>query len=82
VRTSRALRGAARTASDADAGTSTVVRPSTSMLSGALDGSLVTRTVSLPSTTSDRSGLPWLASGVRTIASRVGATAGPPAPSV
>jgi hypothetical protein len=38
--------------------------------------------VSVPSTTSDRSGLPSLASGVRTIAPNFGTTGGPPASSL
>ena len=59
-----------------------VSRPSISMLSGALWGSSSTRTTSLPSTTSERNGVPCDASGVITMASRDGATAGPPAPTV
>ena len=82
VRTRRALRGAAWISTPAAAGMSRIVRPSISTLTGALDGARSMRMLSLPSVTSERSGLPWVASGVRTIASRLGATAGPPAPTV
>ena len=82
VRTSRALCGAARTSRIAGIGRSWMARPSISALRGALAGSVATRTMSLPSSTSDRSGLPWVASGVTTMASSDGATAGPPAPTL
>ena len=79
MRTSRALRAAARISSAAGPGMACVSRPSISMLSGALWDSSSTRTVSLPSTTSERKGVPCEASGVMTMASSDGATAGPPA---
>jgi hypothetical protein len=58
---------------------SRAVRPSTSTTSGALRGAVVIRIVSLPSSTIERSGDPCAASGVSTIASSAGETAGPPA---